>query len=547
MNMQITPLAAADAPARAPSDVDVLIAGLGPVGAVLAILLGRQGVRTLVIDKAAEIFKAPRAIALDNEALRILQLAGLEEGAFDTIAIPFVRMHCPIVGDFSRINTLGTIDGFPKQVTFYQPQLETVLRGILPGLSSVTVSLETELTGFSETEGGVTGHLRSGDRTFDVRARFIVGADGAGSIVRQLIGEQFEGKTYAEDWLVIDAQRDPIGIDHIEFICDHKRPVPHMLAPGNRERWEFMLRKGERREDVEREENVRKLLDRWDSSGEMALERKAVYRFHARVARQFSKGPVFLVGDAAHITPPFVGQGLVAGLRDAANLSWKIAWAVKGQAGGAILKTYDEERRPHAIAMINLAKLMGKLIMPRTAVLAFLSHGFMRAIRHIPFVGDLLEELEIKPKNHFKTGLFRKSKRTSKLVAGALIPQGWVRSQDGRIGLSDDTFGSGFALVGFGCDPNEKLAPETASRFAAMGGKVLQIAYRGQRLGLRPNETYEDLEGTFLPGVTRAGTVAIIRPDRIIMHAGPANEVTRIVTECLDLLQAPLSAVAKFA
>ncbi|MCD2175507.1 bifunctional 3-(3-hydroxy-phenyl)propionate/3-hydroxycinnamic acid hydroxylase [Rhizobium sp. C4] len=547
MNIQVAPTVSADALPRVPSQVDVLIVGLGPVGAVMANLLGRHGVKTLVIDKAAEIFKAPRAIALDNEALRILQLAGLAEDAFDTIAIPFVRMRCPIVGDFARINTLGTIDGFPKQVTFYQPQLETVLRGMLTGMPAVTVSLETELSGFTETDNGVIAHLRSGTRTFDIRTRYLVGADGAGSIVRQLIGEQFNGKTYAEDWLVVDAQRDPPGIDHIEFLCDHKRPVPHMIAPGNRERWEFMLRKGERREEVEREENVRKLLGQWDASGQMSLERKAVYRFHARVARQFSKGSVFLIGDAAHITPPFVGQGLVAGLRDAANLSWKLAWAVQGHAGASILKTYDQERRPHAIAMINLAKFMGKLIMPRNAFSAFLNHGLMRMVRHLPFIGDFFEELEIKPQNRFKSGLFRKSGAKTKLEAGALIPQGWVRARDGRIALSDEALGSGFALVGFGCDPVAKLDPETARRLAGLNVRSIQIAYRGQRLGLTANDTYEDLEGRFLPGIAKAGMVAVIRPDRIIMHSGPADDVTRIVTECLDLLQMPVRANAELA
>lgn len=547
MNIQVAPDAPADALLRVPSQVDVLIVGLGPVGAVMAILLGRQGVKTLVIDRAAEIFKAPRAIALDNEALRILQLAGLSEDAFDTIAIPFVRMRCPIVGDFARINTLGTIDGFPKQVTFYQPQLESVLRGIVSDMPSVTVALKTELAGFTETNGGLNAHLRSGGRNVDVRARFLVGADGAGSLVRQLIGEEFKGKTYAEDWLVVDAQREPPGIDHIEFHCDRRRPVPHMVAPGNRERWEFMLRKGERREDVEREENVRKLLTRWDGTGQMNLERKAVYRFHARVARQFSKGAVFLIGDAAHITPPFVGQGLVAGLRDAANLSWKLAWAVRGEAGASILKTYDQERRPHAMAMINLAKFMGKLIMPRNAVLAFLIHGAMRVVHHIPGVRNLFEELEIKPQNRFKQGLFKAPKGRMKLIPGSLIPQGWVRARDGRIALSDEALGSGFALVGFGCDPAEKLDAETARRFSRIGGKAIWIAYRGQKPGRHGTEVHEDLEGAFLPGVARAGMVAIIRPDRIVMHAGPADEADRLVGECLDLMQAPVRATAEYA
>ncbi|MDF6614309.1 FAD-dependent monooxygenase, partial [Escherichia coli] len=154
------------------------------------------------------------------------------------------------------------------------------------------------------------------------------------------------------------------------------------------------------------------------------IERKAVYRFHARTVDRFSVGRAFLVGDAAHITPPFVGQGLVAGLRDAANLSWKLAWVLQGRADARILDTYDEERRPHAKAMINLARFMGKLVMPRSAPIALLTHGLMRLTRLVPGLRSQFEELRIKPKNAFKTGLFVKGCSSTKLMRGGVIPQG---------------------------------------------------------------------------------------------------------------------------
>jgi 3-(3-hydroxy-phenyl)propionate hydroxylase len=525
-------------------EVDVLIVGLGPVGAVMAVLLGRQGVRTLAIDAADDIFKAPRAIALDNEALRILQSVGLSETDIDTIAVPFVRMRCPIIGEFARINMLGAINGHPKQVTFYQPQLETVLRAILAKFTSVSVALGTALTGFTEDERGIAARLRNGTQDFDVRARYLVGADGAGSLVRRSMGEEFTGKTYAQDWLVVDAFRDQPGMDHVEFLCDHRRPTPHMVAPGNRERWEFMLRKGESREQIEQEAMVRKLLAPWSGTQELRLERKAVYRFHARVATRFSKGRVFLVGDAAHITPPFIGQGLVAGLRDATNLSWKLVWAAKGLAGCSILDTYDQERRPHAVAMIRLAKFMGKMVMPRNALLAFINHGLMSLIHRVPHLRDFVEELGIKPKNRFRKGLFRTPEAGSKLVAGGLIPQGWVRAQNGCVQLSDEALGGGFVLMGFGCNPGLRLERDVAREFSRIAGKLVQIAFRGQRLGLAESEVYEDLEGAFLPGIAKAGWVAVIRPDRVIMHAGPADRVNQIVRECLELLQVTSSAAS---
>ncbi len=314
----------AASPVDIPSDVDVLVVGYGPVGATIVNLLGRYGVRTLAVDKDKAIFMAPRAIALDNEALRILQLAGIEDGDFDKVAFRHVRMHSPQLGEFGRLNTLGPIDGHPKLVTFYQPELEAALRRRASQYGEVHIALGVALTGFVETSDGAVATLDAGDgATSTVCARYLVGADGAGSLVRQLIGQEFTGQTYAEDWLVVDAFGAKNPIDHVEFICDHRRPTPHMTAPGGRERWEFMLRPGETRADMESEARVSALLAPWGGPAAMSMERKAVYRFHARTAKAFRKGRVFLAGDAADITPPFAGQGLVAGLRDAANLSWR--------------------------------------------------------------------------------------------------------------------------------------------------------------------------------------------------------------------------------
>jgi 3-(3-hydroxy-phenyl)propionate hydroxylase len=368
-----------------PETVDVLIVGYGPVGAAVAALLGRYGVRTLVVDKAPDILMAPRAIALDNEALRILQMVGLPEDAFEKVAIPHVRMHCPHVGEFSRLNTSGSIDGHPKLVTFYQPDLERALRKRAEDHTSVETLACTEMRDFVEENDGIRAMLKLEDGSVAVvKSRYLVGADGAGSKVRKAIGQDFGGKTYAEDWLIVDARNVPGAFDHVEFICDPARPTPHMIAPGGRIRWEFMLRPGESREEMEKDQTIARLLAPWAKAGALEIERKAVYRFHARSCERYSKGRVFLVGDAAHITPPFVGQGLVAGLRDAANLAWKLAFVIKGNAAPAILETYDQERRPHATKMIGLAKLMGGLVMPSSRFMAVLIHGTMALLRRMP-------------------------------------------------------------------------------------------------------------------------------------------------------------------
>lgn len=522
-----------------PNDAfDVLIVGFGPVGATLANLLGEHGVRTLVVDRASDIFEAPRAIALDNEALRILQLAGLEEDAFERIAIPQVRLHSPQFGQFGRLNTCGALDGHPRLVTFFQPALERALRARLADRSSVSTQVGTELVDFAETDAGVEATLAAaGGEQRVVHARYLVGADGASSFVRKRIGQEFAGKTYAEDWLIVDARDLPKPIDHVEFTCDPARPSVHMVAPGGRQRWEFMLKPGETAADMERDERIRELLSPWLDGESPTVERKAVYRFHARTVDAFAVGRVFLVGDAAHVTPPFAGQGLVAGLRDAANLGWKLAWVVTGRADPAILDSYDRERRPHAKAMIDLARFLGRMIMPRSAFAAAGIHGSVRTMRLLPPVRAWFDDLGMKPANEYADGLFVRGSRRSGLVRGGLLPQGWLRGGDGALLQSDDVLGPGFSLVGFGQDPGAHLDEGSRSALERCGARTVQISHRGQRLHHLPGRpVFEDIAEALLPGKAPFGWAAVVRPDRIVMHEGPVETSARLVRTSLGLL-----------
>ena len=519
-----------------PPVVDVVLAGMGPVGATAANLLGRYGVRTLGVDTAMDIFTAPRAIVLDNEALRILQMAGLEDGAFATCAIHKVQMHSPLFGKYARANTAGQIDGHPRLVTFYQPELERVLRGRLAAYPCVQVALGVEIIDFAQDAHGVQVTLRHADGQVSlVRTRYLVGVDGAGSFVRRHAGLEFDGKTFTQDWLVVDTIGAPKPIDHIEFMCDPRRPTPHMPAPGNRQRWEFMLHKGETRAQMEHPDTIRRLLAPWCDTRECTVERTAVYRFHARIVDRFSSGRVFLAGDAAHITPPFVGQGLVAGLRDVANLCWKLAWVCQGRAAPSLLDSYDIERRPHARSIINLARMMGALVMPRNRATALVVHGLMGLINRLPYTRALFEDLEIKPANAFRRGLFVPGRGGARLVRGAQLPQGLVRrAADTPCALSDEGLGHVLTLVGFGCDPQAHLSPQALAAWQAAGGRCIAVRHRGQA---EPgSDSWEDLTGCLVPGAAPVGWVAVVRPDRTVLHDGPLAQLAAIVEQSLGLL-----------
>jgi 3-(3-hydroxy-phenyl)propionate hydroxylase len=512
-------------------ELDVLVVGYGPVGATAACLLGRYGVRTLVIDRAATIIEAPRAIALDHEALRVLQLAGLGDDAFAKERIAQVRMLSPKLGLFARMDTSAVRDGHPQLVTFYQPELERALRVCAEAHPHVQVQLETTLLEFCETAHGVEATLERADGTRQrVSARYLLAADGSNSAVRRAIGQEFRGRTYAEDWLVVDVRNAPKPIDHVEFLCDHRRPTPHMIAPGGRQRWEFMLRPGEQPEQMESLENVRELLAPWGDVTQMEIERRAVYRFHARCCDAFQKGRVFLAGDAAHITPPFIGQGLVAGLRDVANLCWKLAWVTRGEAAPQLLATYDTERRPHAKAMIRLAVGMGKLVMPKNALQALGTHGALRLLRSLPGLARRLEQNDIKPPNRFRRGLLVRGRAGGELVRGGLFPQAPVRDANGCLLPSDDALGPALACVALDVDLEQYVTPDTRAAFEACGGRFVQLHSQGASA-----HGYTDITGTFARKL-RCGWIAVVRPDRALLHDGPAHRAERVLREAIHLL-----------
>ena len=345
-------------------DCDVLVVGLGPVGSVLTALLAQRGVPVIALEKEVEPYPLPRAVHFDHEIMRIFQQLGVAGE---------IRRHARDVPDYE----FRTADGRvlmnvrpPRQTPsgwggymFHQPSLEAVLRERLAGLPSAEVRLGCRLDSLVQDADGVTARATTptGARAF--RTRYLVGCDGASSPVREAIGGGLFDYQFDEPWLVVDVK---VGagcrVPNVNIqLCDPARPTTCVLSGPGRHRWEFMLLPGETPQAMMDEALVLGLIRPWDV-GPVEIERMAVYRFHGLVANRWRAGRLLIAGAAAHQTPPFAGQGMCAGIRDAANLAWKLDAVLGGAAADALLSTYQAEREPHVRAAIELAIGMGKVV-----------------------------------------------------------------------------------------------------------------------------------------------------------------------------------------
>jgi 3-(3-hydroxy-phenyl)propionate hydroxylase len=511
---------------------EVVIIGAGPVGMAMAALLGRFDIHVLIVDRLDAIQTDPRAIALDNEALRILKMCGLGLEDLDLVRIPAVNYLSPIFGRFGRMNTVEPIDTLPPLVTFFQPDLEASLAEKAQDAASVDVLRGVHAQVIENSESGVRVRIQNlGDGSEqDVNARFVVACDGASSATRQVLGIEFSGISYSQDWLIVDALGVPEPVEEITFYCDPARPAPHMPAPGDRQRWEFMLHPGESQEEFMQDAKIKELLKPWTKFEDIRVERKAVYRFHARLADTFQIKSVFLAGDAAHVTPPFAGQGLVSGLRDVANLGWKLKAVLRGELPVDVLASYTQERKPHAGKMIRLAQFLGELIMPSSRLKATLVHGLAKFVGLLPVVHTVFTDMKVKPQNTFDDGLFLKGRAKGVFASGSHLPQWWLQSAQGERQRSDEMFGDRFLCVGVDCNPSSLLDDDLRQQWHALGGDFVSLATPEKATKIAG---YWQLDGKDLP---KPQDVLILRPDRLIMGVCDASTLRPLMQKAIQLL-----------
>ncbi|GMO21658.1 bifunctional 3-(3-hydroxy-phenyl)propionate/3-hydroxycinnamic acid hydroxylase MhpA [Bradyrhizobium sp. TM233] len=369
----------------APEEFDVVIVGRGPVGATLANLLGLRGVRTLVLEREAQTYHLPRAVHFDDECMRVFQTVGLADAILPHVILSpgmlFLDANGKMLLDWSRPQTLTPM-GWHLSYRFHQPDLEDVLISGLARWPHVTLRSRCDVFALDQDEDGVRVRyedLSSGKLT-EVRAGYVIGCDGARSLVRRFIGSSMDDLGFHERWLVIDVllkrARDDLG-DYSLQHCDPRRPATYVRGTGTRRRWEITVLPDEDSQEIAQPAKVWELLSRWVTPHDAEIERAAVYTFHSVIAQQWRSGRLLLAGDSAHQTPPFLGQGMCAGIRDAANLAWKLAAIIQGGAAPDLLDTYQSERQPHVREFIELAIRLGGIINTR-AIEAGLAVGEAR-------------------------------------------------------------------------------------------------------------------------------------------------------------------------
>ncbi|MDR6790779.1 3-(3-hydroxy-phenyl)propionate hydroxylase [Sphingomonas sp. BE138] len=501
---------------------DVAIIGCGPVGALAANLAGCAGLSVLIVDRESHPHPLPRAVHLDHEMMRLFQSAGLAG-----VMAPRMREtqgHLHVGADHGVIRYLGTAGqpkpfGWANDYFFYQPELEANLRDGLNRFPHVVQMMGVELAAFEQDGGGVTLHLAGVDGAIERRARWMIACDGARSVVRRALGIALEDLHFEEPWLVVDAEVDgrvrfpdlwgvPETADVQQLsvmMCDPARPATIVPGRGSMRRWEFMLLPGEDDAAMMRADRVSALLNPYLAGVPHRLVRATTYRFHGLIAERWREGRVFLAGDAAHQTPPFFGQGMCHGMRDIANLIWKLELVIRGASDVALLDSYEVERDPHVRSVVTAAIEAGRYICELDADRAAERDAAMRGRARS---GQTETAADLIPA--YRNGIVA----SGTAGAGERFVQPAIRGA----GLLDDVFGGGWRLI---------VADDRGANAEvdAIGATTIALA-----------DIVDD--GTVSRWLAdRAVTAALIRPDHYVFGttAGDPADLIRIVHDQLHI------------
>ncbi len=495
-----------ESPPPSAATYDVAVIGYGPTGATAANLLGRLRLNVLVIERDPDVYGRARAISTDEEVMRVWQSVGLADrlaqdmlpdrplNFVDAHGVPFIDLALTSRGN-----------GHPPQQFLYQPAVDHVLREGVTRFPNVDVLVEHEclraVTNGDEVEL-MLADLRT-DTIKRFRASYVIAADGGSSPTRGQLGVGYSGRTYTERWVVIDTKvlREWDAADRLRFHCDPARPTVDCPTPLGHHRWEYPARTDEEEQTLVCEDNIWKVLnDQGITSEHIEILRAVIYSHHVRVADRWRVGRVFLAGDAAHAMPPWIGQGMSAGVRDVANLCWKLAAVIRGQAPDALLDSYQAERKPHVVEVTRRACFVGRLITERNRVIAGLRDRLMRGFLRLPGMNHLLVKVCWIPDARYAEGFFAEGGHPA---VGWQIPQPWVTDDSGTAVRLDDVLAGQWAILHTG-------APHGGMRaWIALGVPTIRVS-----------------EPSLVSWLQRRNAAAVVvRPDGFIYAAAKSGHV----------------------
>lgn len=502
----------------------VVIVGAGPTGLMLANLLGMQGVEALVLERNSSTVGEPRAVTIDDESLRTVQATGLIAEVLPHVVQGYgVHYYSWRNKVFARIEPSAMEHGFPKRNAFRQQVLVGQLRDGVRRFAGSAIWFGHELLKFADKGESVELELRHEGETKHISCDWLVACDGGRSGVREQLGIALTGSTYDEKWLIVDLLERNSAFRHTRTYCDPVRPAIRLPGPDGTLRYEFMLHEGEDPDEMLDEARVRGWIHaREPADAQLPITRKVVYAFHARVAQRWKAGRVLLAGDAAHLTPPFAGQGMNSGVRDAANLAWKLAAVVQGRLPASLLDSYETERKPHAWSLIQMAVRIGTFMQPKSVPAAMLTQGALKLFSLFPPVRDYVLQLKFKPKPRFFHGFFVPGHAAdARVPAGQLLPQPNVELPGGAQAALDEVLGSGFALLSL-ADADEGTVAAALAALAGAGLACRHVRVVAQSDDFlkpaAPGDTVRDCGGTLEAIVRSAGAQAVLlRPDRYVL------------------------------
>ncbi len=511
-----------------PRSVDVVIVGAGPVGLTVANLIGSFGLQCLLIDQRTTTSELPKAIAIDDEYMRLLDGLDLTGELASHSSAPFgVHFLSPFGFALVKVPGFVTPNGFGNRNAVLQPVFEKILLRGSRRFPSVSVHFGVTLTGLSQDSRCVAMTLETASGSYEVTARYVLACDGARSFVRTALGIPFPGTRIDEPHLVVDLADFPDQSNYSRFFCNPARPVNSIPGPYGGRRLEFMLSSSDDRQHIVTDQGVRELVDRHTPYRGIRLNiiRRTVYGFSERIAARLADGRVFLLGDAAHVMPPFGGQGMNTGARDAANLCWKVAGVLRGQASEGSLASYELERRHHIKATVDYSVRVGKLANIRSRWLGGLRDAAFGLANLLPNVRRYFREMRHVPRPFITEGLVVRNAGADSDMVGRVLPRLLLIGADNQPTSIDVVAGPWFALVGLSVDLDDLTSASGHPLWRRTRPSLVALASEEDRFHDRLRVA-DERGRALLAG--HSGWVLVLRPDRIVAGLAKLSEFAEL-------------------